>query len=246
MKNGLFTIMSLGLLFMLNGCLKDSDEGNRFIWYSYGTYYDTEDNIEGFFINLDTGKKLIPDEVLMMDSNIMDSSRVFVQYYENTSTNEQINADIDDIIQILTKDIIQLTEENKDSIGNDGILLDKTGVWITENHINVGFSYYGYSGGHYINLVKPIGEQFDNNGHQILELRHNDNDDAKTYVNNAVVAFNLQKLHKPGTDSLTFTLRWFDYFGDTANMNATFYFNTTEQNSTKTAFENKDFTKDIY
>ena len=77
---------------------------------------------------------------------------------------------------ILTKDIIPLTEETADSIGNDRI--NATSLWITGNYLNIEHQFFHSNNPdkkHMLNLVineASTGEN-DKPDYVNLEFRHN-------------------------------------------------------------------------
>jgi len=220
----------------LSGCFDiDGIEPGPQLWYSFGSLYQSDTDL-GYFFILDSGDKLLPTNSLDINQ-FEDSSRIIVTYsiesYTETLNVKTFIGEIAVIEGILTKDIIQLTEEIEDSLGNDLVFLYENSIWLSERHLNVIFNYYGYNHLHYINLAKPNGEQTDDEGNQILELRHNSNDDHKTYVYESVVSFSMDSLYKPGLDSINFVLQAID--GDTINHEffGTFHFTDEQKNMSR-------------
>ncbi len=217
--------------FIYSGC-NDSDSDYVQYWYSFATFI--EDENEGYHFDLDSGGKLIPTNNGEV-SGVDDSSRVIVTYSINSELGEGndkiVNGDISTIDAILTKDILQLTEEIADSIGNDKVFTSENDIWMTDRHLNIIFRHYAYDKNHYINLTKPIGEQTDENGNQILEFRHNANDDLDLNVYKGVVSFSMDSLYEQGMDSVNFVMVAVE--GDTNNFMYydTFYFNTNNLKS---------------
>lgn len=220
LKISLTLVLLLSLIFV--GC---NDEEQEDLWYSYGTYVETDENSNGFEIKLDDGSQLIPLSVDFVGNDVTENSRVFVLYSINTKTDSTVNANVKEVSEILTKGVLQLTEENEDSIGNDGIIVYEDDLWFSQNHFNVMFSYYGYGTIHFINLVKPLGDQTDEDGRQILEFRHNANGDYPGRYVNSVVSFDMWSLHEDGMDSINFVFRSVDYNNIDFSWEGTFYFN---------------------
>jgi hypothetical protein len=199
-------------------------------WYGYGTYYDSENAAKGFIVTLDDGKILNPVEASGIHSSVEDSSRVVVTFSIVSESTDTTHANVVEVAEILTKGILQLTENNKDSIGNDAVQLSDDNIWMTENHLNFVFGYYGGSVTHYINLVKPIGEQLDENGRQILEFRHNDNSDSFNYWILSVVSFDMRSLYQDGMDSINFVVRAKGFSDGIYNWEGTFHFQNNQSN----------------
>lgn len=232
-KFKMLALLLVGISLLFCNCIKDEDATTY--WYNYGTYYQSDESTLGFIFDLDSGKKLIPTEASGLSSNIADSSRFLLEYTKNSETEESISAKITGAQYVLTKGIMQLTPEIADSIGNDGVLFTEENVWFSDYHLNIMFSYYGYDSNikHSINLVKPIGDQLDENGNQILEFKHNANGDQPRVKYSGVVSFNMLSIYEPDIDSINFVLKWTNYDNDTNSVASTFYFN--QENDSKSA-----------
>lgn len=220
MKN-LALILALGSVFLFSNCQKDEPET---YWYSYGTYIKTSEGASNFVIDLDDGTVLTPTQVAYIEEGVVDSSRVMVVYAIVSETDSTVNAKVDKITGLLTKGVLQLTEENQDSIGNDGVIVTDDDIWFSENHLNVIFGYYYYNTKHFINLVKPIGNQFDEKGNQILEFRHNDNNDYYNYSYSGIVSFDMWSLYEVGMDSLNFVFTAYDYDSTKFSWEGTYHY----------------------
>jgi len=230
----LFLIILFGSL-LFTGCFSDDDD-NDVLWYSYGDFIKDESSI-GFYINLDSGGKLVPVNTFST-SGLADSSRVLITYVIESETGSGddlvLSVEISSLSEILTKDIIQLTEEMEDTIGNDGVICYDKNIWLSDRHLNVGLYFYGYNQVHYINLVKPIGDQVDEDGNQILQLKHNANNDWEYYEYSGIVAFNMEDLYEQGLDSINFVFQSMEYDSSTYEYSGTYYFKQGQE-STKSA-----------
>jgi hypothetical protein len=107
------------------------------------------------------------------------------------------------------KGIMDITPENEDSIGNDPIIVSE--YWITDSLLNFKLKYWGYSGMHYLNLVKQPGDITAADQPIQLELRHNANDDRESVPYTAFVSFSLNSLRIDGLDSVSFEFTSTDY-----------------------------------
>lgn len=222
-KLGMFVFAALVIVV---GC-SSSDETENY-WYNYGTYLDSDLSDEGFIMKMDNGDTLIPTSVDFIEEGIVNGSRVIPIYSIVTEEGNIINAKISKIEKILTKNIIQLTEAIADSIGDDPVSVWADNVWFSENHLNVVFTYLGSNKVHSINLVKPIGDQLDEEGRQILEFRHNDNGDFRNIQYTGIVSFDMSGLYQEGMDSLTVLFKSHDYLMDPFTWEGTFVFNPEE------------------
>ena len=220
MKNLTFILVMVSV-FLFSSCDKSEPET---YWYSFGTYIETEP--DNFIIDLDDGSALIPTQVGYIEAGLEDSSRVMVVYVIVSETDSTVTAKVDNITGILTKGVLQLTEENKDSIGSDGVIVTEDDIWFSENHLNVRFRYFYYYQNiqHYINLVKPIGNPIDEKGNQILELRHNDNNDYTNYSSTGIVSFDMWSLYEEGMDSLNFLFTAYDYDSTKFSWEGTYHY----------------------
>lgn len=99
------------------------------------------------------------------------------------------------IYPILTKDIIELTQENENELGNDPIIIYQNNLWISNGYMNIIFRQNTpVTNKHYINLVK--GNMIDgaNIDYAYLELRYNTYDDLSGFWQNGAVSFDLSSI----------------------------------------------------
>lgn len=154
---------------------------------------------------LDNGKKLWP-AASDIRYNAKNNQRAFVNY---TLLSGEYNGfdhliKVNDIWNILTKDIIQLTSENKDNIGNDPI--DINYIWVTNDFLNIDFLFnYGGVRPHAINLVKTELNSTDDKIE--LEFRHNSYNSTNTRLSEGLVSFNLKELRQADTDSVNISVK---------------------------------------
>lgn len=117
---------------------------------------------------------------------------------------------VNDIVNILTKDITSLTTATKDSLGNDPVIIND--YWIGDNYLNVIFSFpYIYGGEkHFINLAKndTIGKP------NYYEFLHNAYGDTRGEIATGIAAFNLAPLKIEGESSTEFTFKVRTFEGD--------------------------------
>lgn len=104
---------------------------------------------------------------------------------------------VNSISHILTKETLELTEANKDSIGNDRVkVLD---IWYGGGYLNFifGANVGGYAN-HFINLVENTIVTPPNDGKIHLEFRHNANKDPEHRAQQFIVSFNIDKFLNDG------------------------------------------------
>ncbi|MBU1014306.1 MAG: NigD-like N-terminal domain-containing protein [Bacteroidetes bacterium] len=210
------------ILFILPACNKNDKFPQ---WSGIGTIEKLIASADEFVIILDGGQKLVPNKVIV-NNDYKNGDRIFVKY-SITKTVDANNYEVDlyDIDRILTKNIIQLTANINDSIGNDPVYMNKENIWISNNYINFIFSYYGAYKIHLINLVKLYENTHTANGRLILEFRHNSHSDYSNYLMNGVVSFNLESLKETNLDSVQFVVRVKEYHETSLEWEGTYIFN---------------------
>ena len=111
---------------------------------------------------------------------------------------------LNDVYEVLTKGIFNVTPATEDSIGNDQVeILD---IWIGSHFLNFEFVYPGYNKIHFINLVADTAKNKTyTDGKLHLEFRHNANNDYPQYNRWGVVSFDISSLQA-------------DAIGDSVNM----------------------------
>lgn len=224
MRNLIF--VSLILMAALVACDEDNEE---VIYINAGTIEKTDVSDFDIIVNLDNGKTLNPIKIYD-NNNVENGDRVLVEYSIIKKTDDTTyDVNIYDINDILTKNIIQLTEKNKDSIGNDPVYSHTDGIWISNKHLNIVFDYYGYTETHFINLVRPIGETHNNKDQLILEFRHNANNDYPYHLLRGIVSFALDSLRVNDEDSVDFIVRVKNYSDMDFEWEGTYTFENNNQ-----------------
>jgi hypothetical protein len=118
---------------------------------------------------------------------------------------------VNDMVEILTKGIFELTPEKEDSIGDNPVSIRD--YWITGDFLTIRFTYTGGGVIHYINLVSDVNNPMNDDGLPVLEFRHNRNNDPYQYQMHGTVSFNLSSLKEDGVTSLDFVLKATSYEG---------------------------------
>lgn len=163
-----------------------------------------------YSILLDNGKKLWPS-VSDIRYKPKENQRAFVNYtllsdkYDKFDHIVKVNA----IWNILTKDIIDLTEENENEIGNDPVKTNY--LWIANDFLNIDFMFnYGAERPHYINLVnnKTTPEEGEDDDVIELEFRHNSYDSQNPKLSTeGLVSFNIKSLQRDDRDSVKLKIK---------------------------------------
>ena len=120
---------------------------------------------------------------------------------------------VNDILNILTKDIIELNAQNADSIGNDP--MKTNAVRVGGDYLNVSFMFnYGGVRPHAINLVKNKLTPHPSDDVIELELRHNAYGSSSTKLYEGFVCFDLRPLQNSKTDSVKLSIKTKGWDGD--------------------------------
>lgn len=182
---------------------------------------------DGYFLTLDDGTTLWPaasNGVYVPEVG----ERVIVNYTVLSDKQGQYDhfVKINGMQEILTKDVVDLTAENKDEIGNDPIkILD---LWTGDNFLNIHFRInIGGSKTHTINLVRNKLNVADGDEAIELEFRHNKNGDEEKYRLNNYAAFNLRSLQVAGRDSIKLIIKVQDYDNEVKTYPVTYKYNST-------------------
>lgn len=162
-------------------------------------------------IILDNGTVISPTSSNIPAFRFKDSLRVIVDYTllhkADSSDSFDYIAKINDMGEILTKNILEHKTVILDSLGNDPILLNR--CWITEDYINFDFFFGGGKTQHMVNLTYHPQKTVD--GKIILEFRHNRFNDPYDYRYKSIVAFRLNNLPADNRDSIPLQVRFRDY-----------------------------------
>ncbi len=201
----------LGLLIPLFiACNNDDSVNSRS--YSRVATVENPSQSTRFFLNLDDSTKLWVADSYVNYYRPKNDQRVIANYSIISKKNDTVAHDYDvvlnDVYEILTKPVFNITPETQDSIGNDPIQIRD--MWVANDHLTVEFSYPGYSKVHYINLVFDASKTYtDNKVH--LEFRHNDNNDYPSFYMTGIASFNLKSVQNPGASSVELVIHTKEY-----------------------------------
>ena len=192
----IFAIMTTTLI--LQSCLDDNDGPADLLVIS--TINKISQDSKDFYFTLDNGEKMYPsDTTYIHNYTVNDDQRVFIHFLplEESIPGYKYNVKLIQIEDILTKDIIPLTEETADSIGNDRINVVE--LWITGNYLNIEHQFFhnnNSSKKHMLNLVINQTEQASasEDDYLTLEFRHNAYDDEPRTLGWGVVSFRLKEI----------------------------------------------------
>lgn len=194
----------------LQSCLDDND--TDYPWLAMTTIKTLENVEQGYYFGLDDSSKMYPgDTTAIRNYQIIDGQRAFVfyNYLDEPKTGYDSNIKVEQITNILTKDIISLTEENAEDIGDNKI--NATNIWIAQNYVNIEFQYYGTNNDekkHFLNLIEnTTTTENDEEGYITLEFRHNIKGDAPNRLGEGYVSFKLDKIAEKMKDAKGLKIR---------------------------------------
>jgi hypothetical protein len=164
----------------------------------------------------DAHSKLKSGDRILINYTILDDNA------ENNADPSEYYIRVNSVKKILMKGILDITEENQDSIGNDPIIVKD--VWMTDSLLNFEVKYWGRYKTHFLNLVKQPGEITAADQPVELELRHNSNDDVEDIPYAAYVSFKLDSIKIAGLDSVQFHVTGMDYDGETFEYDGVYHY----------------------
>lgn len=184
----------LSLLFAITFISCNKDDNNDYIDASAWATVSVKENKDFFFI-LDDGKTMFPVKNDIPGYDAKDGSRCYVyfNFKEKTVPGYDYNIWIREIYNILTKNIIDITPEKEDSVGNDKVNIYIDDVSIVGDYINIPFLFPLGPHDAVISLVhnqeRPVLDDYVS-----LELRLNN--DSLSYtgkLSKGLVSFKLDK-----------------------------------------------------
>lgn len=195
----------LTLIPTLQSCL-DNDDSN-YPSLAISTIKTLEGVDKGYYFGLDDNKKMYPgDTTAIHNYAIVEGQRAFVYFHflDEPKAGYDYNVKVQQIINILTKDIVDLTEENAEDIGDNKI--NATNFWITQGYLNIEFQYFGTNNPdkkHFLNLVRNTLATDENGeeGYISLEFRHNIKSDTPDRLGEGYVSFKLDKIAEEMKDA---------------------------------------------
>ncbi|MCP4553360.1 MAG: hypothetical protein GY834_15260 [Bacteroidetes bacterium] len=215
-------VVAFFIITILSGCDKEEALPR---WIGAGSIVKAVELADEFSILLDNGDQLFPNKIIE-NSNFKDEDRVVVYYSITDKIDDaSLNVNIFNIVDILTKDVLQLTESIQDSIGNDPIYINENNIWIANNHLNFDFIYHGGYSIHYINLVKLFEDTHTEDDKLILEFRHNANNDPSNVLMSGIVSFRLESLRIADEDSVDILVRILEYEDEILEWEGSYTFN---------------------
>ena len=240
MKKNVLIILLI-LVFGFTGCMKD-DDGYSLgkFWVGFGMIEQVSSDPISYVIHMDNGQRLFPvvsgyqlpwyyhgtndpKSRLKTGDRILLNYTILGEISESSAIKKDFNIKINEVKKILLKDILDITEENRDSIGNDPIIVKE--IWQTDSLLNFEIKYWGRYEIHYINLVKNPGELTEEDMPIELELRHNANGDQRDIPFASFVSFRLNEIQIPGLDPVQYKVVSKDYEGKPFEYKGVYHYN---------------------
>lgn len=191
---------------MVTACSNDMDEDSDFSLDKYWVNIATVKNPElknVFFLQLDDSTLLWTAASAFHNYKPTDGQRVIANYSlladKRPTGMYSFDVRLNDVYEVLTKPIFNITPATEDSIGNDPV--EVTNIWVGSKFLNVEFAYYGYDKIHFINMVKDDSKTY-TDGKVHLEFRHNARGDANMYRRHGIVSFDISSLINTQVDSV--------------------------------------------
>ncbi len=233
-----FSLIVLFASLIFNSCNSDDDGYGlgKFI-VSLATVNPVDEQTGTYYLTMDDGTTLWPassevyykpkkDQRVMVNFTLLSDSLTGYDHYIK----------VNDLREILTKKVEDLTVENEDKIGNDPVeILD---YWIGDDYLNIHFEYkIGSNNAHTISLVKnTLVDTTSQDGSTILEFRHNKNEDTEKYSVKSYAAFDLKPLQVLEKDSIDFVIKVKDFYDQEKEYKITYHYN---RNAARSVSNNK-------
>ncbi len=196
MKRSIYIGLFLSVIIILFSSCLDSDD-SRAQYVGICTVHQLGES--DHYFTLDDGVSLYPqNQGDLLSFELKDRERVILNfdYVDSKVDGYDHSIKVAYIEKILTKDIITITPEMEDSIGNDQINI--TSYRLTKEYLTLEYQYFGqkYSGvAHMLNLVVPQqgldGEQSE---FVEVEFRHNAHGDISIDKFEGIVSFKVDNI----------------------------------------------------
>ena len=167
---------------ILQSCKDDDDDVYYYNSYAYAIGDMVVKEGESPYLQLDSKKTMLPSNTSIPSFFLEDGRRVIINFsllQENYMGYDYYLA-INDIDTVLVKNIIPITPETADSIGNDPVnIID---MWTSDEYLTIQFEMQGAGEKkHMVNVVRDfsLSDNPDKDNYMQLEFRHNMEDDPK-------------------------------------------------------------------
>jgi hypothetical protein len=222
----IFGLLLVPALLLAGGC------NNEYDGYSLSKYWvdmATVENPDGepyFYFNTDEGERMWVAATALRGYRPKNGQRIVANYTILYDAPKDSGYDHDVKLNaaynVLTREIVALTEENDAQLGHDP--LGVRDLWVGAHYLNVEFSYLGKNGRPDINLVRD-GSKVDEAGKIHLELRYNSGliyalsepptaqGEPVLYERKGIASFDLSSLQTEGEESVTLVIHSLPAYG---------------------------------
>jgi len=216
-------IFSALVLVLLSACqYEENYDLNRTV--SLATVENPQQSTD-FYLIPDNGGRLKVGSSVIPYYRPRDGQRIIADYSIIASTPQSSIYShvvrLNDVYEVLTKGIFEITPSTQDSIGNDKVRI--TDIWIGGNFLNIEFEFMGYNRIHYINLVKDASKTY-TDGKIHLEFRHNANDDYPDFIKSGIVSFNLNSLRNENDSKINLVIHANEFYNSGSTYNLTYVY----------------------
>jgi len=216
-------IFSALVLVLLSACqYEENDYQNRTVVLAT---VENPTQSTDFYLNPDNGGRLKVGSSAIPYYRPLDGQRIIADYSITASTPQSSIYShvvrLNDVYEVLTKGIFEVTPATQDSIGNDKVRIND--IWIGGNYLNIEFEFMGYNRVHYINLVKDASKSY-TDGKVHLEFRHNANDDYPDYIKSGIVSFNLNSLRNNIDEKVNLVIHANEFYNSGSTYNLTYVY----------------------
>lgn len=233
-------LLTVLLLPLFAGCASDDGYPLDRFWIEVASVVPLEGG--GYYVKLDDGTTLWPAA-----SAVTETPNTYSRAQVNYTILSDAQGEYDHYVKInylstfLTKNIVKLSSENEDVLGNDKIKILE--LWEGDDYLNIHFGVNIGGGGvqHSINLAEAsVGED----GTVNLEFRHNANGDAENYGVKGLVAFDLRPYQQKDGKNIIFKITLNAFQGSDSEYIFTYNYTGTKNKSNQTAVE--VYTDDLF
>lgn len=214
MKKNLITVLTSLLisLTLFSSCIGNDEP------YGPAPYNSTigelvmEDE-DSYFIDSDKGNKFyLSNYGKLLSSGFKPGQRIYAEFAEEVDKEPFVGeVNVLYAYNVKVKDIVELTDENREEIGDDPI--NVYAMWTSKNFLNIQFQLFTDSmHPHFLNLVDTGSREVSEDGYVYLEFRHNMNGNrpANSYL--GIISFDISEyLDAPGINGFVIKVKTAGY-----------------------------------
>jgi len=206
-------VLLMGVLMgaIFTACLKDDLEN---VEQQYTQLCIQTEFGDGYLYTSDNGQKLYATK-LPGDYEFAPGGRVLISFTllqeMNTGLLYDYVIDLKSISDVPVKPIIEINEENKDTLGNDGVVFNQ--IRVSGRFLDIDFSFWGKDKSHLFNVSFDPQNQPEEEDQIRLVFHHKDYDDEKYSMYRGITSFNLETLRQPLLPPYTIKFEGKDAYG---------------------------------